>query len=53
MVVTDASMTLPNRLSLVSKFFMPLSTSAYVDIPNQEGGRFFLESLVSSLGGEI
>ncbi len=29
------------------------ATSAYVDIANQEGGRFFLESLVSSLGGEI
>jgi opacity protein-like surface antigen len=43
-------MTLPNRLSLASKFFVPLSTSAYVDIPNQDGGPFFLESLVSSSG---
>jgi hypothetical protein len=46
-------MTLPNRLSLASKFFVPLSTSAYVDIPDQDGGPFFWNPWSQVLGGEI
>ena len=50
MVVTNASVTLLNRLSLVGKSFVPTPTSDCVDNPIKDGRLFFLESLVSSSG---
>ena len=50
MDVTAASMTLPNKLSLVSKIFLPLPTSVCVDIPTTSDCSDFTESSVSSSG---
>lgn len=48
--VTAASMTVPNKLSLVSKFFLPLPTSVCVDSSTTSDCSDFTESLVSISG---
>ena len=48
--VTAASMTLPNKLSLVSKIFLPLPTSVCVDSSTTSDCSDFTESSVSISG---